>query len=122
MAQHTISWFEIMSVDFDRAVKFYESILAVSLQRQEMMGGQMGMFPGEKESVSGAVWHDAKSRPSVDGTCVYLNADGKLDVVLGRVAAAGGAVLQPRTSIGQHGFIALIKDTEGNRVGLYSMT
>jgi predicted enzyme related to lactoylglutathione lyase len=25
------------------------------------------------------------------------------------------------TSIGEHGFIAVLKDTEGNRVGLHSM-
>ncbi len=51
-----------------------------------------------------------------------LNADGKMDAILARVAGAGGAVVLPRTSIGQHGFIALIKDTEGNRVGLHSGT
>jgi predicted enzyme related to lactoylglutathione lyase len=30
-------------------------------------------------------------------------------------------VVKPRTAIGEHGFIAIVKDTEGNGVGLHSM-
>jgi hypothetical protein len=59
--------------------------------------------------------------PGNGGTLVYLNAEGDLDGVLKRIPAAGGSVLKPRTSIGQHGFIAVFKDTEGNSVGLHSM-
>ncbi len=31
----------------------------------------------------------------------------------------GGKTLMPRTSIGDHGFIAHFEDTEGNRVALH---
>ena len=48
------------------------------------------------------------------------NAEGRLDAIVGRVEQAGGKVEQPKTSIGEHGFIALIRDTEGNVVGLHS--
>jgi predicted enzyme related to lactoylglutathione lyase len=41
--------------------------------------------------------------------------------VLQRIPKAGGTVVKPKFSIGQHGFIALFKDTEGNVVGLHSM-
>ncbi|MFL6640407.1 MAG: VOC family protein, partial [Paraburkholderia graminis] len=34
-----VAWFEIPSVDFDRAVRFYEAALDVKLNRQEI-GGQ----------------------------------------------------------------------------------
>jgi predicted enzyme related to lactoylglutathione lyase len=40
---------------------------------------------------------------------------------LGRVEAAGGTVIKPKTAIGEgYGFTALFKDTEGNRVALHS--
>jgi predicted enzyme related to lactoylglutathione lyase len=55
------------------------------------------------------------------GTVVYLNVEGDLDGVLARAAANGGEIIKPRLAIGPHGFIGLIKDTEGNVVGLHSM-
>ena len=36
------------------------------------------------------------------------------------VQAAGGKVLMPKTPIGQHGAIAHVLDSEGNRIGLHS--
>mgnify|MGYP000491076429 CR=1 FL=1 len=33
--------------------------------------------------------------------------------------AAGGTVVTPKTSLGPIGFIAVLDDTEGNRVGLH---
>jgi predicted enzyme related to lactoylglutathione lyase len=59
--------------------------------------------------------------PGAGGTIVYLNVEGDLDGVLQRAPAHGGEVIKPRLSIGQHGFIGIIKDTEGNVVGLHSM-
>jgi uncharacterized protein len=126
MVQHAIHWFEIMASDFERAVKFYETALGVTLQRQELMGGKMAIFPaqpaGSPDAVRGAIWHDATAKPSLDGTCIYLNAEGRLPEILARIPKAGGKVLMPITSIGPSGFIALFTDTEGNRVGLHSST
>lgn len=57
--------------------------------------------------------------PSKEGTRVYLNCEGKLDQVLSRVEGSGGKIIQPKFSIGDQGWIAVIEDTEGNIVGLY---
>ena len=54
------------------------------------------------------------------GVIVYLDADGTLDAGLARVERAGGQVILPKTDIGPPGFIALVRDTEGNLVGLHS--
>jgi len=62
---------------------------------------------------------DGRFRPSPDGTVVYLDAGAALDDCLRLVEAAGGRVVLPRTDIGDPGFIALVVDTEGNRVGLH---
>jgi predicted enzyme related to lactoylglutathione lyase len=60
--------------------------------------------------------------PSAQGSLIYLNADGKLDACLDRTSAAGGVVLQAKTPIGPFGFIARIRDSENNVVGLHSHT
>ncbi|MEO8124415.1 MAG: VOC family protein, partial [Burkholderiales bacterium] len=59
--------------------------------------------------------------PAAEGTLVYLNAGASLNVVLARVAAAGGRVTTPRMQLpGDMGCFAHIADTEGNRVGLHA--
>ena len=55
-----------------------------------------------------------------DGSVVYLGLDA-LDPVLGRVDAAGCKLLLPRTELPHDiGFIALLIDSEGNRIGLHA--
>jgi predicted enzyme related to lactoylglutathione lyase len=59
-------------------------------------------------------------KASAEGTRVFLNCAGKLDAVAGRVEKAGGKIVQPKFSIGEHGQIVMIRDSEGNTVGLRS--
>jgi predicted enzyme related to lactoylglutathione lyase len=115
-----VNWFEIPVVDLDRATKFYGDVLKASLRRENFFGTEMAVFKTEEPGVGGALVRHEKMHPQPDGTLVYLNLDGQLDAALGRVQGAGGAVLLPKTSIGDMGEIALIRDSEGNRVGFHS--
>ena len=116
--KNAANWFELPVQDLGRARGFYETVLATRL-RQETFGGMpMAIFPYEGGS-GGALVRDARVRPAADGTVVYLDATGTLDACLERVTAAGGKVVLSKTDIGPPGFIALILDTEGNRVGLH---
>src|SRR5262249_48786925 len=117
---NAINWFELFVADLDRATRFYETVLAAPLHREVFQGTPMAIFGGGKDVAGGALVHDPKRRPSAEGALVYLNVDGKLDAVLGRTRAAGGKVVLPRTDIGEPGFIGVIEDSEGNRVGLHS--
>jgi predicted enzyme related to lactoylglutathione lyase len=118
--KNTINWFEIPATDFDRARRFYSTIFNVKLHEETVMGIQSAIFPGDgEESANGAIVFGGDYAPSTKGCVVYLNADGQLDTVLGRIEAAGGKVLQPATDIG-FGFIAYFLDTEGNKVGLHT--
>lgn len=38
-----------------------------------------------------------------------------------RAMKFGGKIHKPKMSIGQHGFISLVNDTEGNMFGIHSM-
>ena len=118
-----IRWFEIAVADMPRAKKFYETILGLSLIDAQMPGCQMAMFPCDpRNGVGGAIVLMDGMPPGVGGTMVYLNVNGELDAVLPRIESAGGKIWRPKFSIGEHGFIGIFMDTEGNAVGLHSLT
>jgi uncharacterized protein len=115
------AWFEIPTVDIDRAQTFYERILGVPLKREPMGETELAVFPyGGRPHVSGALIRHAECSPAIQGSVVYLSVDN-LEPVLQRVQEHGGDTIVPRTEIpGDMGFFAQFRDTEGNRVGLWS--
>jgi predicted enzyme related to lactoylglutathione lyase len=121
MSKHAIHWFEIFVTDLDRAARFYQTVLNVELRRESEGGRPMAIFNSAVEDgVGGALVRQTGREPTDNGVIIYLDADGKLDASLARVERAGGKVLMPKTDIGAPGFIALVRDTEGNLVGLHS--
>jgi predicted enzyme related to lactoylglutathione lyase len=121
--ENALNWFEIVVEDLDRATRFYEEVLAVPLRRESFQGTAMSIFPyAQPRGVGGALVSRSEPLAGRGGQIVYLPAEGKLDACLARVAAAGGAVVTPRHGIGPAGFIALVRDSEGNLVGLHSQT
>jgi len=121
MSQHAIHWFEIFVSDLDRAVGFYQTVLAIELRREQEDDRPMALFASAVENgVGGALVRQPGREPTDRGAIVYLDANGKLDASLARVERAGGQVVMPKTDIGPPGFIALVRDTEGNLVGLHS--
>jgi predicted enzyme related to lactoylglutathione lyase len=123
---NVITWFEIPVTDLQRARKFYETILDI-----EMMSGADGsepavFFPYNPDviqatsgRVTGVLSLSEKNHPSATGTLVYLNASPEIQAVLDRVEAAGGQIVAQKTKI-PPGFIAVIIDSEGNRIGLHA--
>ena len=121
-----ISWFEIPTTDLARATKFYESIFALSLIPMDMGPIQMRMFPLDdmNSGTGGALVHnkDFYQSSATDGPLIYLNGNPDVQNVLDRVEKAGGKILVPKTEISpEYGYMAVILDTEGNRVGLHSI-
>lgn len=118
---NAISWFELPSNNFQRAVKFYGEVLDVELQPMDMPGAKMAFFPTTDNGVGGCVISTEGHAPSMEGSLVYLNGGDDLAKPLSRVEAAGGKVITPKTSIGENGHFAVFSDTEGNRVAFHSM-
>lgn len=118
--ENLVVWFDIPVKNLDRSTKFYGHVLNVQLQRMEQPL-PWAMFPFAPGVTSGSLVESKEISPSQQGTTVYLNGGKDLAGPLDRVEAAGGKVLQKKTPIGEHGFIAYFEDTEGNRVGLHSM-
>lgn len=123
--KHAISWFEIPTQDIERAQKFYETIFDITLIPADTPNIKMRMFPIENMmNIGGAIVHNSEFyKPSAtDGPLVYLNGNPDLQNILGRVEAAGGKVLVPKTQISpEYGYMGIFLDTEGNRVGLHSI-
>lgn len=121
--KHAISWFDLPATDIERAVKFYNTIFEIEMKANPMMEGYMGaFFPYDaSDGVGGDIMQGEDYTPiDSGGPLIYLNGGNDLAPVLGRVEAAGGKVLMPKTSIGEHGWVASFIDSEGNRVGLHS--
>jgi len=115
-----VVWFDIPCTDLDRAIAFYSAVLGCKIDKQEFEGFSLGILPHEGATVGGCLAVMPDNPPSDHGILVYLNCDGRLDEAIAAVEVNGGTVLQTKHAIGPHGWRALIKDSEGNRVALHS--
>lgn len=118
---NSINWFELPATNFSRACKFYSDILDGPVQVVELENDvKMGMLPNFSEGgVGGHIGFNTGNQPSATGSLVYLNGGEDLSQILDRVEAAGGTVVQPK-STSPGGFMGLFMDSEGNRVALHS--
>lgn len=118
---NALNWFEIPVNDFERAVRFYSTVLAAELREETMDNIRMAMLPYSDPGVGGALVAGAPYQASAEGPVLYLNAGDDLSLPLARVVEAGGTVLMPKTFLGDAiGYIAWFSDCEGNRVALHS--
>ncbi|WKN43080.1 VOC family protein [Tunicatimonas pelagia] len=123
--KHAINWFEIPVRDFARAQSFYQLLFNASLTPQEPdeTGSTMAFLPADMEDggIGGCIISGPEYEPSEAGALVYLNGGDNLSVPLSRVEQAGGKIVMPKTSIGEHGFMAQFIDTEGNKLAIHSI-
>ena len=127
---NAVGWFEIYVQDMQRAKRFYEAVLDIKLEKMPSPTPEMNMemwtFPSDKATAKtsyGACGMLVKMDgfPSgVGGTLVYFGCKD-CAVEASRVTASGGAIVKEKTSIGEYGFIALARDSEGNMIGFHSM-
>lgn len=123
--KHAISWFEIPTVDLERATNFYEKIFDIKMIPMDTPNIRMRLFPIENSSNVGGslVFNKDFYKPSqTEGPLIYLNGNPDVQIILDKVESAGGKVLVPKTQISpEYGFMAVMLDTEGNRVALHSI-
>ncbi len=125
MTTNPVRWFEIYVQDMNRAKGFYEGVFQVTLERLDSpkeMDIELWSFPMIKDHMGapGALVK-IENGPS-GGNCVlvyFMCTDCAIEAA--RAVSYGGQIVREKMSIGQYGFIALIRDTEGNMIGLHSM-
>ncbi|WP_232461249.1 VOC family protein [Cellvibrio sp. PSBB006] len=130
MKSNPVVHFEIYVEDMTRAKAFYEAVFETRLEQMPNPTPEMEMdmwfFPMDKDTgmssygAGGMLIKMDGFTPGGGGTLVYFGCDD-CAVQAARAAEHGGTVFQEKTSIGEHGFCAVVRDTEGNLIGLHSM-
>lgn len=127
MQVNPVVWFEIYVDDMERAKKFYESVLDTTLEKMQGTGPEMYIFGHQGEQGSQQSYGTGGALVKMPGfgagknsVLVYFGCED-CAVEEARAAKFGGHIEKGKFSIGPHGFISLVYDTEGNMVGLHSM-
>lgn len=130
MRGNPVVHFEIYVQDIARAKEFYEAVLDVTLTKIPTpvpeMEMEMWSFPSDDENpmssygAGGMLVKMEGFASGGSGTLVYFGCED-CAVQVARAAEFGGSVHQEKTSIGEYGFCALARDTEGNLIGFHSM-
>jgi len=118
-----LTWCEIPVTNYKRARDYYGDVFGVSFIEDEMEGMKMAMFESRSSTAaSGALVEMDGYVPTATGTVPYLWGGNDLSNVLARATKQGSEVIVPKTAIKDHGgFFAQFIDSEGNRVGVYSL-
>ncbi len=125
MSADTLCWTDIPVTNLDRAIKFYSAVLGKEVRRLSEGRMEYGLMPHEEQNASGCLVVRGDSggvdnRPSANGPLIYLSVEGRLDEAVETARKNGGKVLRARQKIGEHGFRAVIIDSEGNRIALHT--
>jgi predicted enzyme related to lactoylglutathione lyase len=115
--------FEIPYDDGDRARGFYRE--AFDWQMQEMPGMEYTLVasgptgdqgPTEPGYINGGLL--AREESASSGPVVVMDVPS-IDTALETVRRLGGSTVVPKQPVGEMGFTAYVRDTEGNVVGLW---
>jgi hypothetical protein len=114
--------FEIAHDDADRARGFYSSVFGWQLMPLPEMGYTLAMSgpsgeqgPSEAGFINGGLM---QRQEPFTGVNIVIDVDN-LEDALKAVDEAGGSTVAERQAVGDMGFVAYFRDTEGNLVGLW---
>lgn len=121
-----VGWFDIYVEDMGRAQAFYETVLDTKLSPMDDPNDPTAQMRGfgddfTSHGAGGALVKLEYTKPGPGGSMVYFSCDD-CAVEEARVSAAGGVIVRPKFSIGEHGSVSIVTDTEGNMIGLHSVT
>ena len=113
-----VVWLDIPVVDLDRAVTFYGGVLDCELTVDTYGDMRFAVIAHDKGN-GGCLVPNPDEVAADRGMLVYFNVDGRLQDAVAKVTELGGEVMQAVHSLGPHGFRAVIRDSEGNRLALH---
>ncbi len=124
--RNPVGWFEIYVDDMKRAKQFYEQVFKITLTElsnpDPTVQLQMLAFNFEENQpgATGALVKTEGMKAGGNSILVYFGCDD-CHIEESRVETAGGKLLKPKMNIGEHGFVSICEDCEGNIFGLHSM-
>ena len=118
-----VVWVEIPVEDLRRAKAFYRQLFDLP-DTEEVNDGTRStttLFQNPQSGGPGlSLNQTANFKPSDKGPLIYLSTGDDLNLTLSKVEAAGGKIVETKTSMGTAGDYATFLDTEGNLLALYS--
>ena len=123
--KNPITHFEIPADNVERAKKFYEKIFDWKIEKYEKDSdywfvmttyvGEDEWTPKEPGAINGGlVKRDTPNEPFL----TYITVDS-IEKTCKTIEKNGGKIMIPKTKMGEWGWWATFKDTEGNTFGLY---
>ena len=121
-----VKGFDVPVDDMQRASKFYHDLFGWEVEGIEGSGGDFHSArtvavndqgdPVELGGINGGFF--MRGTNGLTSTFLEIRVSS-IDTVLDKVAALGGSVLRDKSAILDIAFFAVIKDSEGNIVGLW---
>jgi uncharacterized protein len=112
-------WFDIPVVDLKRASAFYAAVLGCRVEIERFDGWEFAVI--EHMDGNGGCLVPSPDEIAPDkGVMLYLNVNGRIRDAAAQVDANGGTIVEDVHPIGPHGFRAIVRDSEGNRMVLHS--
>ena len=118
-----VTHFEIHAGDTERAKHFYRELFGWTFTRWAGPVPYWLISTGAKNQpgINGGLL-PRQGPPLAEGQCVNafvctVETDA-LDALLGKVSGLGGRIAMPKTAIPVVGWLAYLKDTEGNTLGV----
>lgn len=116
--------FEIPADDVERAQKFYKSVFGWGINRAPGMDytlitttpiDKKSMLPKEPGAINGGMM---TRQGEVKSPVITINVRDA-DAALREIEKAGGKTVMKKMKVGEIGYAAYFKDTEGNILGLW---
>jgi hypothetical protein len=115
-----IAYFQIPADDVGRARKFYQSLLGWRIEPDTTLPDKslqwQNIITGKPEE--GAMNKGGLYKRMVPGPIMNFVIIEDFDRVLANVENLGGKIVMPKNEIKTVGLVAVIRDTEGNILGL----
>jgi predicted enzyme related to lactoylglutathione lyase len=112
-------WFDIPVANLDRASAFYAATLGVAVHKAEFDNFKFSVLDHDTGNGGCLIPNEAEISGTA-GILLYMNVDGRMRDAVAQAVKLGGKIVKPVHSIGEHGFRAVILDSEGNRIALHS--
>jgi predicted enzyme related to lactoylglutathione lyase len=115
--------FEVPFDDGDRARSFYKEAFGWQIMEMPEMGYTIVMTgpsndsgPTEAGFINGGML--SREQAATSGPVPVIDVDS-IEAALAKIGGLGGSTLVGKTPVGDMGFAAYFKDTEGNTIGLW---
>lgn len=130
-----LMWLEIRVVDLDRAINFYENVLNLQAEKNDLFGRKMALFTHVNSGFNGSlvqvpikstennirpffkvdVMHDALKSISLFGGRII-----SVPELLKQKSRDGQTIIGSNLFDGEIGYVCEVEDSEGNIISLYS--